>query len=36
MRYIYRLAVRVRVWLGKEADDSQLGMALIPKINEAK
>ena len=35
MRYIYQLAVRVRVWLGEEADDSQLGMALIPKIIKA-
>ena len=35
MRQIYEKAQQVVIWLGEEADHSDLGMALIPKLVEA-
>ena len=35
MRQIYEKAERVTIWLGEEADKSQLGLALVPKLIEA-
>ena len=35
MRQIYVTAQQVVIWLGEEADHSDLGMALIPKLAEA-
>ncbi|KAL9119214.1 MAG: hypothetical protein Q9187_004237 [Circinaria calcarea] len=35
MRQIYEKAAQVIAWLGEEADNSQLGLALVPKLIEA-